>query len=224
MPLELYYHPLASFCHKVLIPLYEAGTVFNAHIVDLGNPGEQAQFLDLWPVGKMPILRDTGKGQIIPETSIIIEYLDQHHPGPAPMLPADPEICLQVRLWDRLFDLHVQDPMQKIVLDRIRPEGARDPAGVEDAQRRLLTAYGMIERQAADGTWIVGDQFSMADAAAAPALFYAGIVVPFPESHTSLRAYFERLLERPSFRRVLEEARPYFEMFPYRDKMPARFL
>ena len=224
MTLTLYYHPLASFCHKVLIALYEAGTPFEASLVDLADPDASARFLDLWPVGKMPVLRDAGRDATVAETSIIIEYLDRHHPGPAPMLPADPDAALEARLWDRFYDLHVQEPMQKVVTDRIRPDGARDPFGVAEAGRRLATAYGMVERRMAERTWAAGDAFTMADCAAAPALFYAGIVQPFPQDHRHLRAYFERLLERPSFRRVLDEARPYLDMFPFREKVPERFL
>ncbi|WP_428650793.1 glutathione S-transferase family protein, partial [Roseibium sp.] len=159
--LELYYHPLASFCHKVLIPLYESGTPFEAIIVDLMDADERASFYDLWPVGKMPVLRDRSRNEVVPETSIIIEFLDRHYPGPSPMLPADQDLCLRVRLWDRFFDLYVHEPLQKIVLDKIRPEDARDPAGVDDARRRLSTAYGMIDRQVADKTWITGQDFTL---------------------------------------------------------------
>jgi glutathione S-transferase len=224
MALELYFHPLASFCHKVLIALYENETPFTPHLLDLGNPDEKAAFLDIWPVGKMPILRDEARDETVPETSIIIEYLDRHYPGPVPLLPADEALRLDARLWDRFFDLYVQGPMQAIVGDRIRPEGERDPRGVANAEATLATAYGMIERRMAGRSWAVGEAFSIADCAAAPALFYAGIVAPFPPAHRNLAAYFERLLERPSFARVLKEARPYFAMFPYREKMPARFL
>ncbi|MCA8878540.1 MAG: glutathione S-transferase family protein [Rhodobacteraceae bacterium] len=223
MALTLYGHPLASFCHKVLIALYEAGTPFESVTVDLGDPGDHGRFLDLWPVGKMPVLRDAARDRVVPETPIIIEYLDRHYPGAAPLLPADPETRLDVRLWDRFFDLHVQDPMQRIVADRLRPEPRRDPEGVREQEARLRTAYGMIERQTAHGDWAVGAAFSMADCAAAPALFYAGILVPFPEDHPHLAAYFERLLARPSFRRVLAEARPWFDYFPFNDRMPDRF-
>jgi glutathione S-transferase len=224
MALELYFHPLASFCHKVLIALYENETPFTPHLLDLGNPDEKAAFLDIWPVGKMPILRDEARDETVPETSIIIEYLDRHYPGPVPLLPTDEAQRLDARLWDRFFDLYVHAPMQAIVGDRIRPEGERDPRGVANAEATLATAYGMIERRMAGRSWAVGEAFSIADCAAAPALFYAGIVAPFPPAHRNLAAYFERLLERPSFARVLKEARPYFAMFPYRGKMPARFL
>ncbi|WP_323013801.1 glutathione S-transferase family protein [Devosia sp.] len=224
MSLTLYLHPLASFCHKVLIALYENDTPFTQKIVDLGDPQSALQVTGRWPVGKIPVLEDTARNRIVPETSIIIEYLDRYYPGPVPLLPEEPEAALDTRLWDRFFDQYVQVPMQKIVIDRIRPPGAADPHGVAEARDILRTAYGMIEGQMAGRDWAVGGDFSLADCAAAPGLFFAAVVEPFPADHPNLAAYFERLLARPSVARALAEARPYFDMFPYRDAMPARFL
>jgi glutathione S-transferase len=224
MTLTLYFHSLASFCQKVLMALYENGTPFTGHVVDLMDEGASAKFLAIWPVGKIPVLRDESRDRTLPETTIIIEYLDRHYPGTHGLLPVDDAQQLDARLWDRFFDLYVQVPMQKIVIDRLRPEGEHDPRGVADAKATLATAYDMIERRMADRTWAVGEAFSIADCAAAPALFYAGVVVPFHGAHPNIASYFERLLERPSFKRTLAEARPYFEMFPLRDDIPARFL
>jgi glutathione S-transferase len=224
MALTLYIHPLASFCHKVLIALYENSTPFRPVTIDLGDPGSAAELLAHWPVGKIPVLHDAGRDRVVAETSIIIEYLQRHYPGPAPMLPDDREALLDARLWDRFFDFYVSQPMQKIVTDRIRPEGANDPFGVADARRTLDTAYAMIEQRMADRIWACGGAFGIADCAAAPGLFFASIVHPFAAGQENLSAYFERLLARPSTQRVLAEARPYFALFPYRDAMPARFL
>lgn len=222
--LTLYYHPLASFCHKVLMALYKNETPFTGEIVDLMNPGTRAAFLDLWPVGKIPVLHDARMNRTLPESSIIIEYLDHHFPGAHPLLPKEEESRLNARLWDRFFDLYVQAPMQKIVTDRLRPEHERDARGVADAHAALRTAYDMIERQVSTRTWAIGETFSIADCAAAPALFYAGIVEPFSATHPHTTAYFERLVTRPSFQRLIGEARPYFQFFPFKDSIPARFL
>ena len=224
MALTLYLHPLASFCHKVLIALYENGTDFTAVTVDLGDPGAAAAHLGRWPVGKIPVLHDSRTGRIVPETSVIVEYLQRHAPGPVPMLPADPDARLEARLWDRFFDNYVAVPMQKIVLDRIRAEESRDPAGVADARASLDTAYAMIDGQLAARSWAAGEAFTLADCAAAPALFFASIVHPVPAELARAHAYLDRLVARPSFARVLAEARPYFDLFPYRDAMPARYL
>ena len=224
MALTLYLHPLASFCHKVLIAFYENGTDFRAVTVNLGDPGERAALTAKWPLCKIPVLHDEGRDRVVAETSIIIEYVQKHYPGPAPMLPADEELLLDTRLWERFFDLYVNVPTQKIVTDRIRPEGGNDPVGVTEAHHTLDTAYAMIEARMADRTWAVGDRFGISECSAAPALFYASIVHPFGPDQHNLKAYFERLMARPSVRRTLAEARPYFSFFPYREAMPERFL
>lgn len=224
MALTLYIHPLASFCHKVLIALYENGTAFHSQTVDFSDTTSASALLERWPVGKIPVLHDDATGRVVPETSIIIEYLQHMYPGPVPLLPQYPEVLLQTRLWDRFFDLHVSTPMQKIVTDRIRPEGRNDPHGVADAYAALDTAYGMIERQMSAHPWAAGENFTMADCAALPALFFASIVHPFRTDQTALGDYLDRLLARPSVARTLREAKPFFHMFPYRDAMPARYL
>ena len=224
MALTLFIHPLASFCHKVLIGLYENQTDFQAQIVDFADLGSAAALLEKWPVGKIPVLYDDGRRQTVPETSVIIEYLQAHYPGPVLLLPEDADMRLQVRLWDRFYDLHVSVPMQKIVTDRIRPPHANDPHGVAEAHSALDQAYGMIEAHMQSRTWATGDHFTMADCAALPALFFASIVRPFAPEQRQLAAYLERLMQRPSIQRVIAEARPYFTMFPYRDAMPKHYL
>ena len=214
MSLTLYFHPLASYCHKVLIALYENDTPFKANNVDLSNPGERAALLELWPIGKFPVLRDDARDRTMPESTVIIEYLDRHYPGLTRFLPDDTDLALQTRLRDRFYDLYVHDPMQKIVGDRLRPEGGKDPHGVEDAKARLTTSYGMIDREMTTRTWAMGEAFSLADCAAAPALFYANEVFPIAEGQANARAYLDRLKARPSYARALKEAEPYFAMFP----------
>lgn len=214
MSLIFYFHPLASFCQKVLIALYENETPFEPHLVDLGDERARAAFYRIWPIGKMPVLHDTAKDQIVPESTIIIEYLAQHYPGPVRLVPSDAERARRTRLCDRFYDHYVHEPMQKIVTDRIRPPGKNDPYGVEQARAQLQVAYGMIENDMAAKTWAMGESFSIADCAAAPALFYANEVLPFGDRHKTLTAYFGRLMARPSFARVVEEARPYFALFP----------
>jgi glutathione S-transferase len=214
MSLELYFHPFASFCQKVLIAFYENDTPFAPHIVDLGDAISSAEFKKIWPIGKFPVLRDTAKDRTVPESSIIIEYLAQHYPGRTQLVPAEADLARQMRMRDRFYDLYVNAPMQKIVTDRLRPAGKNDPHGVEEARALLSTASGMIEREMETKTWVMGDAFSMADCAAAPALFYANMVAPFGDTYSNTARYLGRLMERPSFARVLEEARPYQAIFP----------
>ncbi len=215
MALTLYQHPLSSYCHKVLIALYEAGTPFTAQLVNHADEASLAAFLKLWPVGKFPVLRDEARGRTVPESSIIIEYLQQHYPGRNPLIPADPDLALLVRERDRVIDLHVHENMGRIIIDRLRPEGQHDSFGVEDARRRLNTALRMLDADMASKTWAIGDTFTMADCAAAPTLFYINMVVmPLRESYPHLAAYLDRLTARPSYGRVLKEAEPFMHMVP----------
>ena len=216
MSLTLHYHPLSSFCWKVLVALYENDIPFTPHLVDFGNPEQAAAFKKLWPVGKFPVLRDERANLTLPESTVIIEYLDQHYPGRTRFLPSDADAARETRLRDRFYDLYVNVPMQKVVIDRLRPAGGRDPIGVEQARALLATAYGMIEAEMAGRTWAMGEAFSLADCAAAPALFYAETCVPFG-AHANLSRYFGRLKERPSVARALREAEPYFHLFPRGD-------
>lgn len=214
MTLKLYYHPLSSFCHKVLVALYENATPFEPVVVDFFNEESAAQFKALWPIGKIPVLRDEKRDRTVPETSIIIEYLAQHYPGRTNLVANDPDMARQIRLRDRFYDLYVNVPMQKVVVDRMRPEGKADPFGVDEAKKVLHIAYDMIDKDMAGKTWVMGDDFTMADCAAAGALFYANSQVPMPSTHKNAAAYLERLLARPSYARVMKEAEPYFKMIP----------
>jgi len=214
MSLKLYFHPLSSFCQKVLIAFYENNTPFSPHIVDLGDEASSAEFKKLWPIGRFPVLRDDARDRTIPESSIIIEYLAQHYPGRTLLVPADADLARQTRMRDRFYDLYVNVPMQKVVTDRIRPAGKNDPHGVAEAKTLLRTAIGMVEQDMATKTWAMGDAFSMADCAAAPALFYANKVLPFGDAERNAAAYLDRLMDRPSFARAVKEAQPYFALFP----------
>ncbi|MEA3075070.1 MAG: glutathione S-transferase [Alphaproteobacteria bacterium] len=214
MLLTLHYHPLSSFCWKALIALYENDIPFTPKLVDLGNQAERAALLKLWPIGKFPVLQDDARGEIVPESSIIIEYLDRHYRGRTRFIPDDAAKALATRLRDRFFDLYVHLPMQKIIGDRLRAEGSKDPHGVEEARAQLRTSYAMIEQQMTAGPWAMGDDFSLADCAAAPSLLYGNMVVPFDGDQKHLTAYFARLKARPSFARVIKEAGPYFNMVP----------
>lgn len=216
MSLTLYYHPLSSFCWKVLIALYENETPFTPLLVNLGDPASRVEFFKVWPVGKFPVVRDAARDATVPESSIIIEYLAQYYPGKTHLIPSDPDTARQVRLRDRFFDLHLHLHMQKVVGDSLRPEGSKDAFGVEQAKAAMTTALGVIEGEIGSRQWIMGDDFTMADCAAAPALFYVNKVLPFSATHPKTAAYLEQLTARPSYARVLREAEPYFHMFPVR--------
>ncbi len=212
MTLTLHEHPFASYCWKVLIALYERDLPFEPHFV--GDETDRARLAELWPMASIPVLVDDGAGITLPESTTIVEYLDGL--GDAPQLiSADPAAALQARLWDRVIDGHVMTPMQKIVGDNLRPEGRRDPEGIVQARATLDQAYGLLDKHLTGGGWVAGPAFTLADCAAAPALFYARVVHRWDEERLAdLTRYFTELTARPSVVRVIDEAREYRDVFP----------
>jgi len=206
----LHAHPFSSYSWKVLIALYENGTPFEYRVLE--DEASWAELERLWPIRLMPVLVD-GERTLI-ESSVIIEYLAMMHSGPVELIPSDPDIALRARFLDRFFDNHVMRPMQKIVGDHLRPEADRDDYGVADARTKLGRAYRWIEDNLPARDWAIGEEFTLADCAAAPSLFYADWVEPIPEDCARARAYRARLLARPSVARVIDEARPYRAYFP----------
>ena len=211
MPLTLFAHPFSSYCQKVVLALYENGTAFEYRTLD-DDGTAMRELTALWPIKRFPLLVDDGR--VVIEASCIIEHLDIHHRGAAPMLPADPAAALDVRMLDRFFDNYISTPQQKIIFDAIREPAARDPQGVRDARAMLETAYAWLEHHLDGRTWAVGEQFSLADCGAAPFLFYADWTHPIEERFTNVRAYRARLLARPAFARCVEEARRFRHYFP----------
>lgn len=210
MTLELFAHPFSSYCQKALIALYENDTPFTYRMLEDEGVGEE--FAALWPLKRFPILRDDGR--VVLETSIIIEHLHVRHPGPVKLIPDDPDLAVEVRMLDRIFDNYVMTPQGKFVFDSLRPEDRRDPHGVEEARQMLDATYAWLDQRMERRTWAVGESFTMADCAAAPSLFYADWTYPIPERHRHLKAYRARLLERPSVARAVDEARPFRHYFP----------
>jgi glutathione S-transferase len=213
MTLKLYFHPLSSYSHKALIALYENDTAFEPKSVS--DADNAAELKRLWPLMRFPVLRDEARAHTVPEASIIIEYLGLHYPGGVKLVPDDPDRARQVRMRDRFFDNYLHAQVQKFAFDKRRPEDSRDAYGVEQARVEYFAALDLLETSMAAKTWAIGDEFTMADCAAAPALFYGNrFFGPFRESHPNSAAYLDRLMARESYARALREAQPYFHMLP----------
>lgn len=212
MSLVLLGHPFSSYCLKVIVALYENATPFELRLLWNGDQAADAEFAVRWPLKRMPVLVDGGRTVI--ESSIIIEYLGLNHPGPVPLIPADAGAALEARRMDRIFDNYVMTPMQRIVFDHLRPADQRDPRGVADARALLDSAYAWLDEALQGREWAAGDDFSLADCAAAPALLYADWVHEIPSARARVRALRGQLLARPSIARAVDEARPYRKLFP----------
>ncbi len=208
--MKLYAHPFSSFCQKALIALYENDTPFAFRLLE--GKAAFAELTALWPLRKFPVLQDGDRTVV--EATAIVEHLAVHHPGPVRLIPDDPAAAVEVRMMDRVFDHYVSSPQQKLVAGALRPEGDRDPYGVAEAKRMLETAYAWLDERLAGREWATDHGFSLADCAAAPALFYADWSHPIADRFATLKAYRARLLARPSMARAVDEARPYRSYFP----------
>jgi glutathione S-transferase len=212
MSLALYGHPFSSYTQKVLVALYENAIPFEFRCLGPDTPQHAAEWLRRWPLGKFPLLVD-GERSVV-ETTIIIEYLQLAHPGPVRLLPADPVAALDVRFLDRFFDLHVMQWVQHAVNGALTGDAVKREEGLALAAKKLDLAYAWLENELAGRTWAAGEAFTLADCAAAPALFYADWTQRIPETCPVLRAYRARLLARPSFARAVDEAREFRPLFP----------
>lgn len=212
MTVAIYGHPFSSFTWKALIAAYEREVDFEFRMIDPDHPEHAARIATLAPTGQFPALVD-GVTEVV-QSNAVIEYLDLHHGKGAPLVPLDPREALAARMMAQVFDDYVHVPMQRIVGNALRPEDSRDPFGVEQAHGVIARCYAWLEARLQDGPWAACGRFTIADCAAAPALFYGDWVHPMGGRFPALAAYRVRLLARPSIARVVDEARPYRGFFP----------
>lgn len=212
MTIELYGHPFASFVWKPLIALYERAVPFTFRMVDPDHPENSARIRELSPTGQFPALVE-GETELT-QSNAIIEYLDLYHSDAPPMIPQEPRDALKVRMLTDVFDDYIHVPLQRIVGNALRPREARDPLTVEDATSQMERCYAWLEPRLTGRQWAAGARFTLADCAAAPALFYGDWVHPIKADYPALVAYRARLLARASVARVVDEARPYRAFFP----------
>lgn len=210
MTIELFAHPFSSYCQKALIAFYENDIPFEYRMLE--DPGVGEELAALWPMKRFPILREGER--VVLEATSIIDYLQVRHPGPVRLIPDDPDLAVEARMMDRVFDNYVMTPQGKFIFDILRPEEHRDPFGVEEARNMLETSYAWLDARMQTRTWAVGEVFTLADCAAAPSLFYADWTQRISERYAALHAYRARLLARPSFARAVDEARRFRHYFP----------
>lgn len=205
--MKLYYHPISSYSQKTLIALDEKGVEFEPNIVQLMDTEARTAYREIYPLGKIPCLV-LDDGHIIPESSIIIEYIDGL--GKPSLINGDSEQTRKIRFKDRMLDLYLNDSVVTLLFQSMKPKIDQDQERIDTAKFRVDTMYGFMDREFGTMTYAQGERFTMADCAAAPALFYAEMVAPFKE-HKNISAYWERLKERPSVKRTFDDARPIVE-------------
>ncbi len=210
--IQLFGHPFSSYTWKALIAFYETDTPFDFRMIDPQHPENGEELARRWPLAKFPLLVDNER--VVFEATSVIEHLAVFHPGPVRLIPSDAAAAVGVRQLDRVFDNYVMNVMQVIVADALRPPSDRDPYGVDRARADLVRIYAWLDSELAGREWAAGDDFTLADCAAAPSLFYADWANPIASRYATLKAYRSRLLSRPSVARCVDGARPYRAYFP----------
>ena len=211
--MKLFYNPISTYSQKVLIALYEKGIDFEPEIVNLMDADARTLYREVYPLGKVPCLQ-LEDGHIIPESSIIVEYLD---PMAEPtLIKGDADEQRRIRFKDRMFDLYLNEAVVTLLFQGMKPESEQDPERIDKAKFHIATMYGFMENELSTQPYANGEEFLMSDCSAAPGLFYAEQIAPFAE-HQNISAYWERLKSRPSVQRTHEEAAPILAEFVAKD-------
>lgn len=206
--MKLYYHPISTYSQKVLIALYEKGLEFEAETVQLMDPEDRASYLEVYPMGKIPCLIDDGN--MIPESSIIIEYIDDM--ADPKLIKGDAAQTRKIRFKDRMFDLYLNNNVATLLFQSLKTQADQDQELIEKARFQINTMYMFMEHEFGNQDYANGNEFLMGDCAAAPALNYAQKTAPFDE-HKNICAYWDRLTARPSVQRMQQEAAPAIAAF-----------
>ncbi|GAB1542886.1 glutathione S-transferase family protein [Scytonema sp. NUACC21] len=203
--MKLYYAPASSYSQRVLIALYEKDADFTPIEVNLFNEEERSHYTKINPFAKIPAL-ETESGQILFEACIIIEYLDQRFQNKPHLIPRDPKLALEVRMLERIVDVYINRGREALFSDSQRPVEEQGSHEVNKAHRLLETACLHLEERLSDKTWLAGEEFSLADCAAAPTLSYLRMVYSYKHL-PNLTNYVRRLESRPSVAKVQNSGR-----------------
>ena len=206
--MKLYYAPYSSYSQKTVMAFHEKDVAFTPEIVNLRDADSRAAYEKINLLGKVPTLV-LDDGWRIPESSIIIEYLDTHFATGTRLIPEDKDLARRTRFIDRQSDLYVNDPAVAILLDKRKPETEKEPHRITRCHATIDKMFTIIEREMAEKQWALGDTFSMADCAAVAALTVCKLVHPF-DQHKNIVSYYQRVSERPSYKKVFAEAAPYY--------------
>ncbi|WP_372870118.1 glutathione S-transferase family protein [Shewanella sp.] len=202
--MELFYHPLSRYSQKVLLGLYEKQANFYPRVTELRDPLQRQAFSKLYPLCKLPLLK-CADGSLLPESSIIIEYLDHHIRAGTRLLPADLDDCLRVRLWDRIIDNDISNQLFLLEQQLSMAQEHRNELAMAQVRQKLMQVFNGIDEELANSHWLVGDGFTLADCALLPCLEPAFTLLDLLELE-NLNRYRQQARLRGAWELVADEA------------------
>lgn len=207
--MKLYYNPISTYAQKVQIALYEKDIVFEKELINLMDEEAKAKYLAIYPIGKVPLLV-LDDGYKIPESTIIIEYLEGHFDQGSKLIPDGVDEARKVRFMDRMCDNYINNAGAAYIFKDMPIDASPFVLTEEKAVRFLSSTMNFIDNDLEGKTWLAGDSFTMADCSLIPVLLYLEKAYPFKDFN-NLQAYWERAQERPSYQKVKEETLPAWE-------------
>lgn len=206
---HLWLHP---FSRKVRVVLDEKALDFERKVEKIWE--RRTEFLALNPAGDVPVLIEAD-GTTIANSQVICEYLEEVYPT-VNLLGTDPvqrsETRRLVSWFDVKFNREVTDnlvgeKLMKSVLKMGEPHAPSVRAGHANIHYHLDYIGFLTEKR----TWLAGDEFSLADIAAASHLSCVDYIGDVPwEEHEAAHKWYARVKARDSFKPLLEDRIPGF--------------
>lgn len=203
--MKMYNLMLSNFAGKCRAVIYEKG--LDVDFVEPPGGARSPEYVEINATGKVPAL-ETDDGQVIAESEVINEYLEDRYPDP-PLLPHDAAGRAAVRGLTRYHDLYLDPPMRACFPKLFGQE--LDDAFIADKMTEVNANLDHVEAAVSDGPWLTGAAFTLADATLAPTLFLMdnllpnfGSKKPF-DGRPKLAAWWQRVQERASTKKVLGE-------------------
>lgn len=206
--MKLWQIPVSNYSQKVAVALYEKGLECEMVLAPIWEPEFREEFCKTkHPFGKVPVL-ELDDGTIIPESSIIIEYLDANYDSGTQLIPEDRDLARWARSYDRMGDLYVMDPARSILFELRKDEDEQDKDKLETWKHQVQTMLDTAD-QRLSSDYLLGDHFTLADISFAVGFLLTSRWGATMDDRPTARAWFERCMARPSFERMLAESEAF---------------
>jgi len=176
--MKLYSADLSPYSARVRMQIYAKG--ISDIVFELPDHWGMPKFRERFPIGRVPVLDI--EGDMIPESEVIAEYLEEIYPEPS-LLGASPRETARIRTLARIGDIHLMNNTFMLgrltgALSRRTPSAARDNAVTDQLAGEVTKNLKALDTFIGAGGFACGDRITLADCALVPALFIVEAVLP----------------------------------------------